>query len=244
LTAFAFCGLVAARRNGQTGGAALSPSSCGTDKPIRHRTSWEGIRLKPVEGANDMIRNILHALSAAGLLWLAPAQARAEDSYPSHNITMVVSYTPGGITDTLARIAAEAIQNGLKQTVVVENRAGAGGLIGNSYVARSAPDGYTLLTAPTAFGIQPFTYKKLPYDTLKDFAPVSLIGQSATVMVVSPKLGCRNSSIWPRSRAAISAMRPTAWGRHRNCRSNISAISWESSCNTCPIPARRRQVWP
>jgi tripartite-type tricarboxylate transporter receptor subunit TctC len=136
-----------------------------------------------------MIRNVLHALSAAGILWLAPAQARAEDAYPSHNITMVVSYTPGGITDTLARIAAEAIQNGLKQTVIVENRAGAGGLIGNSYVARSAPDGYTLLTAPTAFGIQPFTYKKLPYDTLNDFAPVSLIGQSATVMVVSPKLG-------------------------------------------------------
>lgn len=120
---------------------------------------------------------------------LAPAAARAQEAYPARTITMVVSYTPGGITDTLGRLSAEAIQTALGQTVVVENRGGAGGLLGNGFVARSQPDGYTLLCAPTAFGIQPYIYKTLPYDTLADFAPVSLIGTSATVMVVSPGLG-------------------------------------------------------
>ncbi len=119
---------------------------------------------------------------------LAPIAARAQDVFPARVITVVVAYTPGGITDTLGRFAAEALQTGLNETVVVENRAGAGGLLGNGYVARSSPDGYTLLAAPTAFGIQPFIYKNLPYDTLADFAPVSLIGTSATVMVVSPDM--------------------------------------------------------
>ncbi len=129
------------------------------------------------------------ALLIAGFTLGASSPVRAEDTFPEHSMTMVVSYSPGGITDTLGRIAAEALQNALKQNVIVENRAGAGGALGNAFVARSQPDGYTLLAAPTAFGIQPYILKNLPYDTLRDFAPVALIGTSATVMVVSPDIG-------------------------------------------------------
>ncbi len=126
------------------------------------------------------------AIAACGLV---PAAARAQAPYPSRPITLVVSYSPAGITDTLARIVAEALQNGLHQSVIVENRVGAGGVIGNAYVARADADGYTLLVAPTALGILPYLYKTLPYDTLRDFTGVSLVGTSATVMSVTPALG-------------------------------------------------------
>lgn len=126
---------------------------------------------------------------ALGIALAVIGLARAQDAYPTRNISVVVSYAPAGVTDTLARIAAEAIQTGLKQTTIVENRVGAGGIVGNGYVARSEPDGYTLLVAPTAFGILPYIYKRMPYDTVKDLTPISLIGTSVTVMVVSPKLG-------------------------------------------------------
>lgn len=136
------------------------------------------------------MRSVFTMLAVLGVLWCGPSiMARAAGAYPDHPIKLVVTFTPGGITDTLGRIAAEAIQNGLHQSVVVENRPGAGGVIGNSFVARAAPDGYTLLVVPTAFGILPYVYKNLSYDTRKDFAPISLIGDMATVMVVSPSLG-------------------------------------------------------
>lgn len=135
------------------------------------------------------ILGVLFVLSCFILACGSRIAAQAGDDYPDHPIKLVVAFTPGGITDTLGRIAAEAIQNGLHQSVVVENRPGAGGVVGNSYVARSAPDGYTLLVVPTAFAILPYVYKNLTYDTRIDFAPISLIGETATVMVVSPALG-------------------------------------------------------
>ena len=108
--------------------------------------------------------------------------------YPSGPITIVVPFTPGGTTDILGRLAGEVLQNEFKQSVIVENRTGGGGVIGNASVARATPDGQTLLLAPTAFSIVPFTTKNIPYDATHDFKTITLMGYTANVMVVSPTL--------------------------------------------------------
>ena len=92
------------------------------------------------------------------------ARGGVAQQYPSGPVTIVVPFTPGGTTDILGRLAGEVLQNEFKSSVVIENRTGAGGIIGNTSVARAAPDGQTLLLAPTAFSIVPFTSKNVPYD--------------------------------------------------------------------------------
>jgi tripartite-type tricarboxylate transporter receptor subunit TctC len=124
------------------------------------------------------------------ILLLAASQSTTAfaQQYPSGPITIVVPFTPGGSTDIMGRLAAEVLQNEFKQSVVVENRTGGGGVIGNASVARAAPDGQTLLLAPTAFSIVPFTNKNVSYDAARDFKPITLMGLTANVMVVSPSL--------------------------------------------------------
>ena len=128
----------------------------------------------------------LHAALFAAALCAAPALAQQD--YPSRPVTIVVPFAAAGTVDLMGRIAAEALQKALGQNFIVENRTGAGGVVGNQVVARSAPDGHTLLLAPTAFAIVPWIYKSLPYDPLRDFKPVGLMGYTANVMVVSPAL--------------------------------------------------------
>lgn len=127
-------------------------------------------------------------LIGATLLLASLSDTTFSQQYPSGPITIVVPFTPGGSTDILGRLAAEVLQNDFKQSVVVENRTGGGGIIGNASVARAAPDGQTLLLAPTAFSIVPFTSKNVPYDAARDFKPITLLGYTANVMVVSPQL--------------------------------------------------------
>ena len=131
-------------------------------------------------------------LIGAILLLAALSGAAFGQQYPSGPITIVVPFTPGGTTDILGRLAGEVLQNEFKQGVVVENRTGGGGVIGNASVARAAPDGQTLLLAPTAFSIVPFTTKNLPYDAARDFKTITLMGYTANVMVVSPTLPVNN----------------------------------------------------
>ncbi len=128
-------------------------------------------------------RLVTLALLAAVALNGAQAQ-----SYPNKPVTVVVPFTAGGATDILGRVAAEVLQNAYNQTFVVENRTGAGGVIGYSSVARAAPDGHTLLFAPTAFTIVPFVSKSVNYDTAKDLKPVTLLAYTSNVMVVNPQV--------------------------------------------------------
>jgi tripartite-type tricarboxylate transporter receptor subunit TctC len=118
----------------------------------------------------------------------APATAQ---TYPSRTIRMVVGFTPGGGTDIMARLIASKLPEVLGQPVVVENRPGAATNIANEMVARSAPDGYTLLVATSVVAINMALYKKLPYDTVRDFAPVSLFAESPNVVVVSNKVAAQ-----------------------------------------------------
>ncbi len=121
-----------------------------------------------------------------GLLW--PKSVLSADDYPSRVVTIIVPFAPGGSTDVLARYAAEVLQRGLRQTFIVESRPGAGGVLGISYAAKAAPDGYTLLHTPTAFGLIPYLQKNIPYDPIADFDPVALIGVTNFSLVVSPSL--------------------------------------------------------
>ena len=115
--------------------------------------------------------------------------AAAQD-YPQHTVTFVCPFPPGGGTDILTRMLAQELQDKLKQTVIVENRTGAGTVIAAAAVAKSAPDGHTLLLAPvTTLAIGPSIYKSLPYDTVKDFAPIGLVGSAQFALVANPSLG-------------------------------------------------------
>ena len=121
----------------------------------------------------------------------ASTEFASGETYPSRPVSVIVPFAAGGTVDIMGRIAAEALQDAFKESFVVSNRTGAGGVIGNTAVARSAPDGHTLLLAPTAFSIVPFIYKSLPYDPRRDFKPISLLGYTANVMVVSPSLNVK-----------------------------------------------------
>ena len=106
--------------------------------------------------------------------------------YPSKPIRLVVPYSPGAGTDTIARILAQKTGESLGQQVVIDNRPGAGGSIGTEVVAKAPPDGYTLLFAPTSHAINPGIYPKLGYDTVKDFAPISVVASLPVVLAVEP----------------------------------------------------------
>jgi tripartite-type tricarboxylate transporter receptor subunit TctC len=130
-------------------------------------------------------RSVLKGAAAALAL---PALARAQ-AYPAQRINYVAPYPAGTTTDIIARIIAQILTTASGQTVVVDNRPGAGGTVGSTYVAKARPDGYTLLQASVStHGINPSLYPNLAYDAVKDFEPVALIGSSPNVVVVNPAL--------------------------------------------------------
>ncbi|MBL0422643.1 tripartite tricarboxylate transporter substrate binding protein [Ramlibacter sp. AW1] len=130
---------------------------------------------------------------AAALLPLSIGTAAIAQEYPTRPITLVAPFSAGGALDLIARAMAEKLGTQFGQSVVVDNKAGAAGMIGTAHVARSAPDGYSLvLGATTTHGINPVLYKKMQYDVLKDFEPVSLIATIPHMIVVHPDLPVSN----------------------------------------------------
>ncbi|MGE0797927.1 MAG: Bug family tripartite tricarboxylate transporter substrate binding protein [Lautropia sp.] len=129
---------------------------------------------------------------AAGITFsLIGARASAQGSYPERPIRIVVPSTPGGGADFIARLLAQKLAETLKAQVAVENRPGGGQLIGTEVVARSAPDGYTLLMTYTDHVYAPFLRDSLPYDTVKDFKPISMLGSLSFLMAVNPAVPAR-----------------------------------------------------
>jgi tripartite-type tricarboxylate transporter receptor subunit TctC len=116
-------------------------------------------------------------------LLLAASCATAQD-FPTRPVTLVAPYPPGSATDNVARPLAAALQPILGQTVLVDNRAGAQGVVGAEYVARSKPDGYTLLLASTTMFAGKALFKQLPYDPIASFVPVSGVGSTSMVFLV------------------------------------------------------------
>ena len=112
----------------------------------------------------------------------------------NHTEEHCVPYPPGGGTDIVARAVGQKLAEAWKQNVVIDNRGGAGGNIGTELVARAAPDGYTLLIAISSFTVNPSIFKQLPWDPVRDFAPVSHVGSSAYILVVHPNVPARSVS--------------------------------------------------
>jgi tripartite-type tricarboxylate transporter receptor subunit TctC len=132
------------------------------------------------------------AAGALVLLCLAPMPSVAAD-WPDRPIKMVVAYPPGGATDVMARAVAVKLGDRLKQSVVVENRPGASGQIGSDFVAKAAPDGYTLIfTAADTHSINPHVYPKIAYDARRDFTPVAQVGYLPIALIVNPSIKATN----------------------------------------------------
>ena len=131
---------------------------------------------------------IAGALGMAALAIIGATNVQAQD-YPTRPITLVVPFPPGGGNDAMARIVGDKLGEALGQRLVVENKGGAGGVLGTTSVARAAPDGYTLLLGHTGtLGINPYLYKNVTYDPRKDFTPVGLVARIPLVMVINPSL--------------------------------------------------------
>lgn len=129
----------------------------------------------------------------SGALWLGVVAAVFAQAYPTRPIRFIVPFAPGGSTDTLARTLSIKLGEALGQQVVVDNRAGGNGNIGTDLVAHAAPDGYTILLGYIAnLAIGPSLYAKLPYDSVRDFAPITLLAVAPNILVVHPSVPVKN----------------------------------------------------
>lgn len=134
---------------------------------------------------------IMRLCCAAWGVWLAAAGsalAQAPDAYPSKPVRVVTSYSIGGATDIVARLVASMLTERTGRSFIVDNVTGAGGVIGDSAVARATPDGYTLLATSSTLAINPAVYAELPFDTNKAFAPVAQVGRGPFLLVVHPSV--------------------------------------------------------
>ena len=152
------------------------------------------------------MKTLLQTLAASLLLTTAAtagAQGSAQWS-PTRPVRMIVPFPPGGAVDVVARIVASRLPERLGQQLVVDNRGGANAIIGTEIAAKAAPDGYTLLIVPIGHSITPSVVKKLPYDTLKDFAAIGLVGNGAYVLVVNNSVPAKSVSAF----VALAKSRP------------------------------------
>ena len=164
-------------------------------------------------GKKSVLRSRRDILRAAGLgagiaasSVLVPRTARAA-GYPDHPIKIIVPFAPGGPTDIMARIVSAHLGDALGGSVIVDNRAGAGGNIGIGLTAHADPDGYTLLITSSAYVVNPGLYGKIPYDPFTDFAPIAELGTSPNVILVDPKLGINSiPELLARAKAAPGAL--------------------------------------
>ena len=140
--------------------------------------------------------NKLTAVAAAFLAAVTAAHAQVASkgagAYPTRPIRLIVPFAPGGSNDIMARLAGQKLSETLGTQVVVDNRAGGSGIIGTDIAAKAAPDGYTVLMMSLTFAVNPSLYSKLPYDTEKDLAPVTLVASAPLMLVVHPSIPAKS----------------------------------------------------
>jgi tripartite-type tricarboxylate transporter receptor subunit TctC len=130
------------------------------------------------------MRSSIQIAAVAAAIMAAGGPALAQSAFPSKPVHIFVPYAPGGGVDVLTRTLCDAVSRQWGQSIVVENRPGAGGVVASQALASAAPDGYTLIVVASGHATNPFLYPKLPYDTFKDFTPISLLASSANILLV------------------------------------------------------------
>ena len=139
----------------------------------------------------------MHGPIAAGLMTVvilvAGAATAAQTAFPDKPVRMIVPFSPGGTSDTLARILGQKLNESWGQQIVVDSRPGASGIIGTEIAKHAPADGYTLMHGNISqFAINPFIFKKIPYETLRDFVPLSLVASAPQLLVVNPSLAAKS----------------------------------------------------
>ena len=175
------------------------------------------------------------ALLAAALVLTSPAVSA--QTYPSRQITLIVPFAAGGSNDIVARAIGRKLSETWGQPVVVENRAGAGGMIGSSAVAAAPPDGYTLLLVSTTFTINPAIKKNMPFDTTRDFTPVAYIARSPLLLVASNKLAVKSASellALARSKPGLITYASSGLGSINQISAELIALSARASFTHVP----------
>ena len=137
------------------------------------------------------MKNIAKTILTVALCAASLSAVQAQ-SYPNKPVKLIVPFAPGGFTDVVARILGQRLSTAMGQQFVIENKAGAGSIIGTDFVAKAAPDGYTLVMISTTHVISPWIYKTVPYDPLKSFVAVTKLVDSPYVLLVNPKVPARN----------------------------------------------------
>jgi tripartite-type tricarboxylate transporter receptor subunit TctC len=138
---------------------------------------------------------LLYIAALDGGFAAQPVSDDASAVFPSRPMRIVVGFTPGGVPDVTSRLIAQKLATSWKQQVIVDNRAGAGGTIAATIVAHANPDGYTLLSVSNAHAVAPAIYPKLPYDTIKDFAGITMTASGPALLLVAPALGVKSRRI-------------------------------------------------
>jgi tripartite-type tricarboxylate transporter receptor subunit TctC len=178
------------------------------------------------------------SIGLLGLTSLLSGSIQAESIYPNHLIKLVVPYNAGGGTDVLTRIVAASVSATLKQSVVVENRTGASGMIGSDYVAKSIPDGYTLvMTAADTHTINPHVYPKIAYDARKDFAPIAQVGYLPYALVISTKIQANNiKEFIELAKSQPGKLTYASWGVGSSSQAAMEVLKVNSNINIMHVP--------
>src|SRR5262249_55541400 len=137
------------------------------------------------------MRAVLAAVLTLALA--APALAQSADKYPERQVRIIVPYPPGGSVDVLGRVLAQRMQESWGQTVIVENRPRAGTMIGRAVAAKAEPDGHTLVIVVSGHTTNPALHAQMPYDSIKDFAPIALLARTPVVLYAHPSLPAKDT---------------------------------------------------
>ncbi len=169
--------------------------------------------------------------------FFASAMAQAQTSWPSKALRLVVPFTPGGTTDYVTRLMGIELAKALGQPVVVENKPGAGTVIGVDSVAKSAADGYSFVTVANSFAANQTLVKKLPYDTLKDLRPVALMGMSEHVLATHPGSGLKKlSDLKALTAAAADKISYASFGNGTSAHLSGAALAQQMGMNWVHVP--------
>lgn len=168
---------------------------------------------------------------------LATVAFGAQAAYPDKPIRMVVPYPAGGSTDVIARALAAAMSDKLKQSVVVDNRGGASGMIGSEFVAGQAPDGYTVVfTAADTHSINPHVYAKMRYDAKRDFTPVGIVGYLTMALIVNPSQPAQLSQYVQAAKAKPRSINYASWGLGSSSQVAMEMFNGAAGIETTHVP--------